>query len=392
MAGRVIQGFFLGGGFRQPTSFGLAAPRLRPVRGTVQPRLAPGTAGALHKRPMPGPPPALHQGRGPVAQPHGGNGSFDIDPARIGLARSGGRPLPAPVLAKMETAFNADFSAVRVHVGPQASRIGALAFTTGNDLYFAQGQYQPDSVRGQQLIGHELAHVIQQRQGRVRASGAGLAVVQDRALEAEADRLGMRAATTVQRKAAPGGTRPGSAGFAPVRPAGPPARIGPPHVIQRSKGISGGKGGLGYGDGGRDFEDDEELQEALDRAGLKGVKGHGKGGSGSGESGQTKVENAKLMDAKREIREEKYLASRPKAVIKHAPPMDQGEKLLTKLAAIKKTQDAVHMRKQDLREYLSNRNVPASPTEQDKMIDWLEDESTDLDYTAWAAENADNYV
>jgi hypothetical protein len=152
----------------------------------------------------PGRPPLAHQGAGGVAQPHGGNGSFAIDPVQLGLARGGGKPLPQAVLAKMEAAFGADFSAVRIHVGPQASRIGAIAFTTGNDLYFAPGRYQPDSVQGQQLIGHELAHVIQQRQGRVRASGNGVSVVQDRALEAEADRLGVRAASCQLRQAAPG--------------------------------------------------------------------------------------------------------------------------------------------------------------------------------------------
>ena len=102
--------------------------------------------------------------------------------------------MPHGLLAKMEAAFGADLSAVRVHVGPQAARIGAVAFTTGNDLYFAPGKFQPDTVTGQQLIGHELAHVIQQRQGRVRAPVSGVAVVQDRTLEAEADRLGLIAA------------------------------------------------------------------------------------------------------------------------------------------------------------------------------------------------------
>jgi hypothetical protein len=142
----------------------------------------------------PGRPPLAHQGVGYVAQPHGADGSFEIDPVQLGLARGGGKPLPQPVLAKMEAAFGADFSAVRVHVGPQAPRIGAVAFTTGNDLYFAPGRYQPDSLQGQQLLGHELAHVVQQRQGRVRAQALGIAVVQDWTLEAEADRLGARAA------------------------------------------------------------------------------------------------------------------------------------------------------------------------------------------------------
>ena len=96
----------------------------------------------------------------------------------------------------MEAAFGADFSTVRVHVGPQAERIGAIAFTLGSDIYFAPGRFQPDTAPGRQLLGHELAHVLQQRQGRVRnPTGAGVAVVHDRALEAEADRMGHRAAS-----------------------------------------------------------------------------------------------------------------------------------------------------------------------------------------------------
>lgn len=126
---------------------------------------------------------------------HGG-----IDPRQLGLLRGGGQPLSQALLAKMESAFNADFSDVRVHIGPQAGRLGALAFTTGKDLYFAPGQYQPDSMQGQRLIGHELAHVIQQRQGRVRPSASGISVVLDQALEAEADRHGMRAALHIQSK------------------------------------------------------------------------------------------------------------------------------------------------------------------------------------------------
>jgi Domain of unknown function (DUF4157) len=100
----------------------------------------------------------------------------------------GGRPLPEAVRGNMEAVLGADFSNVRVHVGPQAERIGAIAFMIGSDIYFAPGRYQPDTVQGRQLLGHELAHVVQQRAGRVRnPMGSGLAVVQNHALEAEAD-------------------------------------------------------------------------------------------------------------------------------------------------------------------------------------------------------------
>lgn len=80
---------------------------------------------------------------------------------------SSGSPLPGPVRHRMETAFGTDFSAVRIHQGPQAAMLGAQAYTTGSDIHFAPGQYDPHSGAGQQLLGHELAHVVQQKQGRV---------------------------------------------------------------------------------------------------------------------------------------------------------------------------------------------------------------------------------
>ncbi|WP_206957146.1 eCIS core domain-containing protein [Trinickia acidisoli] len=162
MAGHVIQGFFPNG--QMAPSFG-------------------GRNGIVQMRPTSG------AARGP--QPRD---SVAIDPARLGLVRGGGQPLPLPLLEKMQSAFQADFSTVRVHIGPQAERLGAIAFTTGNDVYFAPGRYQPDSIHGQELIGHELTHVIQQRQGRVRMPMSGVSVLQDAALEAEADRLGAQAA------------------------------------------------------------------------------------------------------------------------------------------------------------------------------------------------------
>ncbi len=147
-----------------------------------------------------------------MVQPHGAGDAFPVDPGRLGLANGGGRPLPEAVRGRMEAALGADFSAVRVHVGPQAERIGAIAFTLGSDIYFAPGRFQPDTAPGQQLLGHELAHVVQQRQGRVRnPMGSGIAVVQDRALEAEADRLGQHAAShrvAVQPKMTPGVAAP----------------------------------------------------------------------------------------------------------------------------------------------------------------------------------------
>lgn len=119
-----------------------------------------------------------------------------VEAFEVNLQRkSGGWILPKEVQRKMEAALGGDFSDVRIHVGSEVAAIGAIAFTWGSDIHFAPGHYNPHSIQGQQLLGHELAHVLQQRAGRVRNPfGNGTAVVQDHALEAEADRLGMKAA------------------------------------------------------------------------------------------------------------------------------------------------------------------------------------------------------
>lgn len=195
MSGRIIQGYFIDGRRPLPGPHAHSAMPQSSAAGRAvapPPPSARAFAGAAAQRVRPTPArPATS-----VIQSSGRTGaeSVEINALQLGIVNGGGKPLPQALLAKMEIAFGADFSAVRVHVGPQPSRIGALAFTMGNDLYFSPGQFQPDSMKGQQLIGHELAHVIQQRQGRVRAPGAGIAVVMDRALEAEADQLGTRAA------------------------------------------------------------------------------------------------------------------------------------------------------------------------------------------------------
>lgn len=105
--------------------------------------------------------------------------------------------IPDPVRTTMESSLGDDFSNVRVHTNSsQAKSIGALAYTRGNDVHFAPGHYNPGSTSGRKLLGHELAHVVQQRQGRVQPTGSvgGMALNDSPKLEAEADRLGERAA------------------------------------------------------------------------------------------------------------------------------------------------------------------------------------------------------
>lgn len=145
------------------------------------------------------------------------------DPAPLSLpARGGGQPMPEDVQAKMEGAFGADFSAVRVHEGPQARDMGARAYTQGTDIHFAPGCYEPGSLHGQELLGHELTHVVQQSQGRVQATtqAKGAAINDDTSLEREADEMGARAARgQVAREgiSEPSRSGPHTLGAAPVQ-------------------------------------------------------------------------------------------------------------------------------------------------------------------------------
>jgi len=105
--------------------------------------------------------------------------------------------LPDDVKSKMESSFGTDFSGVNIHTNSgQATNIGALAYTQGNDVHFAPGQFNPGTQKGQELIGHELTHVVQQRQGRVKQEkqGKGLSVNKNPLLEKEADEMGAKAA------------------------------------------------------------------------------------------------------------------------------------------------------------------------------------------------------
>jgi hypothetical protein len=136
------------------------------------------------------------------------------------LPSSGGQALPTAVRQTMQRAFGYDFSDVRVHEGPEAEAMGALAFTRGTDLFFRPGLFAPDSDGGRKLLGHELAHVVQQAEGRVSATRQlnDVAINEDAALESEADALGARAARgDLAGRSGPGGAE---AALAPLRGSG----------------------------------------------------------------------------------------------------------------------------------------------------------------------------
>lgn len=105
--------------------------------------------------------------------------------------------LPQDLQANMESSFGQDFSGVGIHRNSQqAQRLNALAYTQGESIHFAPGEFNPYSESGRNLIGHEFAHVVQQRSGVVQPTavlGKGLALNDNQGLEHEADSLGRKA-------------------------------------------------------------------------------------------------------------------------------------------------------------------------------------------------------
>lgn len=87
--------------------------------------------------------------------------------------RGEGRPLPDEVQEQMEGRMGADFGDVRVHddagAGQLSQSLNADAFTTQQDIFFAEGKYAPHSDEGQKLLAHELTHVVQQGAARPKA-------------------------------------------------------------------------------------------------------------------------------------------------------------------------------------------------------------------------------
>ena len=103
----------------------------------------------------------------------------------------GGKPLPSAVRAELESRLGVPLGGVRVHdddaAAAEARRLGALAFTQGQDVFFADGKLDPSSTEGKRLLAHEVAHVAQQA-GAPAAASPSLSAPGS-AVEREADRV-----------------------------------------------------------------------------------------------------------------------------------------------------------------------------------------------------------
>ncbi len=119
--------------------------------------------------------------------------------AKIQSLKGGGLPLSPNQRSFFESRMGQDFSGVRIHTDSKAAdtaqTIQAKAFTLGHDIVFNTGQYSHDNQEGKKLLAHELTHVVQQMQGRVRPTmqAKGASINDDKELEREADVMGAKA-------------------------------------------------------------------------------------------------------------------------------------------------------------------------------------------------------
>ncbi|WP_432810468.1 eCIS core domain-containing protein [Pantanalinema sp. GBBB05] len=126
-----------------------------------------------------------------------GDASTDLESA-INSARGSGQPLDPGLQQQMGQAMGADFRGVTVHTDATADRLNqsiqAKAFTTGQDIFFRGGAYNPGSRDGQELIAHELTHVVQQQQSKIQRQDTALETAKKRHIadidESQKDRRG----------------------------------------------------------------------------------------------------------------------------------------------------------------------------------------------------------
>ncbi len=111
----------------------------------------------------------------PIIQMKGGGGNevSEMASARIASSKGGGNTMDATTNSFMSNRFGNDFSGVKIHTNEEAVQLSrelnARAFTVGNDIYFNQGEYQPNTDTGKHLLAHELTHTVQQGGGETKA-------------------------------------------------------------------------------------------------------------------------------------------------------------------------------------------------------------------------------
>ena len=92
--------------------------------------------------------------------------------ARIAAQQGQGDSMQESVRQDMQAQFGRDLTHVHIHTDAEAAelcaQVGARAFTVGGDIFFAPGEYAPETEAGRELLAHEMTHVVQQAGGAQR--------------------------------------------------------------------------------------------------------------------------------------------------------------------------------------------------------------------------------
>ncbi len=101
--------------------------------------------------------------------------------------------MPEELKARMENHFGMSLSGIKLRESSQVRDMGTTAVARGDTVSFAPGVYNPDTRIGRELIGHEIAHIVQQSSGKAEANLPGADISLDQGLEHAADHEGSMA-------------------------------------------------------------------------------------------------------------------------------------------------------------------------------------------------------
>ena len=106
----------------------------------------------------------------PLIQTKGGGTERNAGPQltdRLASLQGKGGSLETGARSFLQDRFGADFGDVTIHNDGESARanrdLHSKAFTIGRDIYFNEGEYNPGTSKGMQLLAHELTHTLQQK-------------------------------------------------------------------------------------------------------------------------------------------------------------------------------------------------------------------------------------
>lgn len=189
-------------GTRATTAEQLQEAVISRVRGAIRVYVATGEVTGVPEAPpdVGDAPTAAPGGAAPTAAPTGPvqRSESASSPGNVRAGLGPGSALDAKTRAVWEPALGRSFADVRVHsdssAGSRANGLGYAAFTVGQHIVMPPDQHHPDTIEGSALLGHELAHTVQQS-GEQSVSKGDQEQRDGTALESEADAAVMAAAS-----------------------------------------------------------------------------------------------------------------------------------------------------------------------------------------------------